>query len=141
MFELTTDQLFLLPFLGHFALVAGLYIWLTWERQTALRKGEIKPAAFVNANADPERSKRVARNLSNQFELPVFALFAAAVIYQSGRIEAIDIAAAWLFLIGRLIHTGVQTLTTNVPLRGLVFLINFIAVVILMGRVAQGVFL
>ncbi|UDF04165.1 MAPEG family protein [Asticcacaulis sp. AND118] len=141
MIELTTDQLFLLPFLGHFALVAGLYVWLTWERQTALRKGEIKASAFVNANADPERSKRVARNLSNQFELPVFALFAAAIIYQSGRIEEIDIAAAWLFLVGRLIHTVVQTLTTDVPLRGMVFMINFIAVVVLMGRVAQGVFL
>lgn len=138
---MTTDQLFLLPFLGHFALVALLYTWLTWERQTAMRKGEVKAAAFVNANADPERSKRVARNLSNQFELPVFALFAAAIIYQSGRIEDIDIAAAWLFLAGRVIHTVVQTLTANVPLRGVVFTINFVAVVVLMGRVAQQVFL
>lgn len=139
--ELTPERLFMLPFFGHFALVGLLYVWLTWERQTAMRRGEVKSSAFVAANADPERSKRVARNLSNQFELPVFALFAALFIYNSGNIEFIDIAAAWLFFAGRLIHTGIQTLTYNVPLRGMVFTLNFAAVVILMARVAQQVLL
>ena len=130
------DKLFILAFVTHFAMVAGLYAWLTFERQTAVLKGEIKTGDFVNVNADPHRSKRVARNLANQFELPVFALFAALFIYYSNQVNVIDVAAAWVFVIGRLIHTGVQTLTDNVPLRGMVFTINFIGVVILMARVA-----
>ncbi len=133
---LTAPQLFLLPFLGHFALVVMLYAWLTFERQTAIARREVKPGVFVNAGADPARSKRIARNLSNQFELPVFALFAAAILYLKGDIGMVDIAAAWAFLTGRLIHTGVQTLTDNVPLRGQVFTINFLAVGVLMGHVA-----
>ncbi len=36
---------------------------------------------------------------------------------------------------GRVIHTLVQTLTDNVPLRGQVFLINFVGVVVLVGHV------
>ena len=35
-----------------------------------------------------------------------------------------------------MIHTLVQTLTDNVPLRGQVFLINFAGVVVLVGHVA-----
>ncbi|ESQ74261.1 MAPEG family protein [Asticcacaulis sp. AC402] len=137
---MTLEQLFLLPFLVHFGLATVLYAWLTFERQVAVLKREVRPVDFVNAGADPERSKRVARNLSNQFELPMFALFAAAFLYASGDIGVIDVGAAWLFLVGRLIHTFVQTLTRNVPLRGMVFTLNFVAVVILMARVAQDVF-
>ncbi|MFT4090963.1 MAG: MAPEG family protein [Asticcacaulis sp.] len=134
--QISLSQAFILPFLGHFALVALLYLWLTVLRQSAVAKGEVRASDFVNAGADPTRSKRVARNLSNQFELPVFALFAALFIWFSDEITPIDVFAAWLFLAGRIIHTYVQTLTTNVPLRGMVFMINFIAVVILMARVA-----
>lgn len=137
---MTLEQLFLLPFFGHFGLVALLYAWLTFERQVAMFKREVRASDFVRAGADPERSLRVARNLSNQFELPIFALFAAAFLYFAGHVAMIDVAAAWLFLAGRLVHTAVQTLTRNVPLRGLVFTINFVAVVVLMVRAAQQVF-
>lgn len=134
---MSLDKWFMLPFLLHFALVMALYVWLTVLRQTAMAKGEVKPAEFVNAGADPSRSKRVARNLSNQFELPAYALFAALFLYFSHRVGPLDVAAAWLFLVGRLIHTAVQTLTLNVPLRGLVFTLNCIGVAILMVHVAR----
>lgn len=137
---LTAPQLFLLPFFGHFGLVALLYAWLTLERQVAVARREVETKAFAQAGADPARSRRIARNLANQFELPVFALFAAVIIYLKGHIGMIDIAAAWLFLCGRVIHTMVQTLSDNVPLRGVVFSINFTAVVVLMARAALLVF-
>ncbi|WKL57847.1 MAPEG family protein [Asticcacaulis sp. ZE23SCel15] len=133
---MTLDQVFILAFLAHFGWVALLYVWLTIERQSAVTKGEVRIADFIRAGADPERSLRVARNLSNQFELPMFALFAGLFIYLSGQVAVIDVAAAWLFLFGRVVHTVVQTLTRNVPLRGMVFVINFAGVVILMARVA-----
>ncbi len=133
---MSLDKLFLLPLVLHFALVAALYAWLTVLRQTAMAKGEVAPVDFVSAGADPSRSKRVARNLSNQFEAPVFALFAALFIHFSHKVAMLDVAAAWLFLVGRLIHTAVQTLTMNVPLRGMVFTINFVGIMILMGHVA-----
>ncbi len=136
----TAPQVFLLPFFGHFGLVALLYAWLTLERQVAVARHEVEAKAFAQTGADPARSRRIARNLGNQFELPVFALFAAVIIYLKGHIGVIDIAAAWLFLFGRVIHTGVQTLSDNVPLRGVVFTINFAAVVVLMARAALLVF-
>ncbi len=35
---------------------------------------------------------------------------------------------AWLFVTGRVLHSGVQILTSNVRLRGIVFTLNFLAV-------------
>ena len=51
----------------------------------------------------------------------------------------IDVVAAWIFLLGRLFHTGVQTLTDNVRLRGQVFIINFTGILMLMAHVAWHV--
>ena len=137
---MTQEQLFLMPFFGHFALIVILFVWLTYERQTAVKRGEVKVDDFAKAGADPMRSMRVARNLSNQFELPMFALWSALFLTLTKAIGPIDIAAAWVFLAGRIIHTLVQTMTGNVALRGIVFTINFVAVLVLMGRVAQEVF-
>jgi hypothetical protein len=38
---------------------------------------------------------------------------------------------AWLFVIGRVVHSGVQILSANIRLRGLVFTINFLAVLLM----------
>lgn len=128
-------RLFLLPFLGHFGLVCGLYVWLTIERQRAVGRGEVVIGDFVHAGSDRGRAERVQRNLTNQFELPVFALFAALLLVTWKVVSLVDVVAAWAFLFGRIVHTAVQTLTDNVTLRGQVFTITFLAVAALMARV------
>ena len=75
-------------------------------------------------------------NLANQFEAPVFAYFAATVLLWAGAVGVYDVAAAWVFLAGRVLHTTVQVLTVNVALRGQIYMINFLAIVALMGHVA-----
>jgi hypothetical protein len=45
-----------------------------------------------------------------------------------------DIVAAWVFLIGRLIHTAVQCGGDKVALRGQVFTINFLGLLWLMAH-------
>ena len=67
------ERLFLLAFVGHFALVVGLYVLLTVQRMGAVRAGQAKVGDFVRATGDPAASARVQRNLANQFEAPLFA--------------------------------------------------------------------
>ena len=134
-----SETAFLLPFLLHFALVAGLYVALTLARVGAVRQGQAAFADFVRADGDPPAVARIQRNLANQFEAPLFAWFAAIFLLWRGEVGAFDVAAAWTFLAGRVIHTAVQTLTDNVRLRGLVFTINFLGVVALMAHVAVAV--
>lgn len=130
------ERLFLLAFLGHFALVCALYVALTWERKRAVRAGSSKVGDFVRNSGDPPAAARIRRNLANQFEAPMFAYFAAAVLLWAGAVGTADVAAAWVFLIGRAIHTWVQTTTDNVALRGQVYMFSFLAICFLMGHVA-----
>jgi hypothetical protein len=130
------ERLFLMPFVGHFALVVVLYVLLTVLRMRAVRAGRAKVGDFVRAGGDPPLSARVQRNLANQFEAPVIAYFAAAVLLWAGAVDTADVIAAWVFLAGRVMHTVVQVTTDNVALRGQVYMINFLAICVLMGHVA-----
>jgi hypothetical protein len=136
MMSATTAQ-FLLPFLGHVALVGVLLVVLTIQRVGAVLAGEAKVDDYARAGGDAPRSRRVQRNLSNQFELPLFAYFAAAVLIATQSVGFTDIVAAWVFLGGRVLHSAVQCLSDNVRLRGLVFLVNAAAVFALIGHVAM----
>ena len=132
----SVETAFLTPLLLHFALVVALYVALTAARFVAVRQGQAAYGDFARADGDPPAAARIARNLSNQFEAPLFAYFAAVVLLWRGEVGAFDVGAAWVFLGGRVAHTLVQTLGDNVRLRGQVFAINFLAVLALMGHVA-----
>lgn len=92
-------------------------------------------------DGDPRLSARIQRNLANQFEAPVFAWIGLGLLILTGQINTFDVAAAWLFLIGRLIHSAVQCTGDNVALRGQVFTINFVAILWLMAHAAWVVVL
>ncbi|MGZ9101207.1 MAG: MAPEG family protein [Brevundimonas sp.] len=137
--ELSASAQLLLPLFLHFGLVVGLYAALTWARLVAVRRGEAAKDDFARADGDPPMSARVQRNLANQFEAPVFAWIAALVLIQTAQVTVWDVAAAWVFLIGRLIHTAVQCGGDNVALRGQVFTINFLGVLWLMAHACLAV--
>jgi hypothetical protein len=125
------------PMLAHIGLVVWLYAWLTLARTLAVRSGETEYACFVLGRDEPLHIARITRNLANQFELPAIFYALVILLIVAGQVTWMDIAAAWVFFAGRVIHTLVQTLTDNVVLRGRVFVINFLAVVFLAGHVAM----
>ena len=124
------------PALAHIGLIFVLYAWLTVARTRAVQRGEIDYSAFVLGREEPLPVARITRNLANQFELPVIFYALVVLLVALGRVTWIDVMAAWVFFLGRVIHTLVQTLTDNVVLRGRVFVINFLAVVVLAGHAA-----
>ena len=124
----------LLPLLLHFGLVVGLYAALTWVRLVAVRRGEAAKDDFARADGDPPASARIQRNLANQFEAPVFVWIAALALILTAHVTICDVAVAWVFLVGRLIHTAVQCSGDNVALRGQVFTINFQGLLWLMAH-------
>ena len=126
----------LAPLFLHFGQVVGLYVLLTWARLVVVRRGEAVKADFARADGDPRLSARVQRNLSNQFEAPVFAWIGAFALILTHHVTVWDVTAGWLFLLGRLIHSWVQCSGDNVALRGQVFTINFVAVLWLMAHAA-----
>ena len=125
----------LFPMLFQIGWTFLLYAWLTVARTRAIKSGEAEYSGFARGE-EPHHIERITRNLANQFELPVIFYAVVVLLVATKNVTPIDLVAAWVFVAGRVIHSMVQTLTDNVPLRGQVFLINFAAVVVLVGHVA-----
>ena len=124
------------PMLAHIGWVSMLYVWLTVARQRAVRSGQIESSCFVLGRDEPLEVARITRNLANQFELPLIFYALVVLLVALGQVTLFDVIAAWVFVAGRVAHTLVQTLTDNVPLRGQVITINFLAVIALAAHVA-----
>lgn len=119
----------LLPMIAHVALAAFLYVLLTAARAPAIWGiGRRADGSNPWAKVEP----RISANLSNQFEWPLFFHIACVLLMLLGT-GAVAVVLAWVFVGGRLLHSGVQVLTTNVRLRGLVFTVNFLPVLGLWG--------
>lgn len=115
----------ILPMVAHVALAGLLYTLLTVARAPAIwgigrRADGSNPWAAVEP--------RISANLSNQFEWPLFFHVACLLLIQL-QPSSMAVALAWAFVVGRLLHSAVQILTGNVRLRGVVFTLNFLAVI------------
>ncbi len=122
----TSLGLLVYPMVAHVALVTLLYFALTVVRA---------PAVWgVGANSDgsnpwAEFEPRISANLSNQFEWPLFFYAVCVLASLQGTSESpILLWLSWVFIAGRLIHSAVQIFTANIRLRGIVFTLNFLAV-------------
>lgn len=112
------------PMIAHVALAALLYILLTVARAPAVW-GIGRRADGSNPWADVE--PRISANLSNQFEWPLFFHVACLILLQF-QISLAVVVLAWVFVVGRVLHSATQIFTRNVRLRGIVFTLNFLAV-------------
>ena len=124
-----------LPMVAHVALAAFLYVLLTIARAPKIWGiGQRADGSNPWASVEP----RISANLSNQFEWPLFFYAACLLLIQSHVLSTLAAALAWTFVVGRLAHSAVQILTTNIRLRGLVFTINFLATLGLWWVVLQS---
>ncbi|HRE17990.1 MAG TPA: MAPEG family protein [Rhodocyclaceae bacterium] len=113
------------PMVVHVALTACLYVLLTIVRAPSIWGiGRRPDGTNPWASIEP----RISANLSNQFEWPLFFYAGCLLLMQSQMVDSLQIGLAWTFIAGRLMHSYVQIMTKNVRLRGLVFTINFLAV-------------
>lgn len=116
--------------LAHILWVVALYVLLTVCRAPKIWGLKIPQGFLENRKITLDSlEKKVSANLSNQFEWPIFFHVASAMlIVQPSLISHAQIILGWLFIGGRILHTLVQVFTDNIRLRGLIFTINFVAV-------------
>lgn len=117
----------LLPVFIHIAWTGVLYVVLTIVRAPSVWEIGIHKDG-VNPWADIE--PRISANLSNQFEWPLFFHMVCVILISNAALYSRTyLWLAWVFVFGRILHSLVHILTSNVRLRGLVFTINFLAVI------------
>jgi hypothetical protein len=115
----------ILPLAFHVAWTALLYALLTIARApTVWGIGRRVDGGNPWAKLEP----RISANLRNQFEWPLLFYVACLLLIQSGNATRTAVVLAWIFIGGRLLHSAAHILTTNIRLRGLVFMVNFLAV-------------
>lgn len=130
------EALLVLSMLAHAGLSFGLYAALTWARWRAVNSGTQPYAAYELGDGEDRLAARISANLRNQFEAPVLFHVGALLLLQLDAVGTAAAAAGLVFVAGRVLHALVQTLSGDVRLRGLVFTINFLAVVALWGLIA-----
>lgn len=121
----------LIPMYIHIALTGFLYLVVSLMRapkvwQIGIAKDGTNPFAAIEP--------RVSANLANQFEWPLFFyVICVLLITNDSLYQPPFLWLAWAFVVGRILHSLVQILTTNVRLRGVVFTLNFLAVLLMWG--------
>lgn len=117
-------------------LIAPMFVHLVWvvllyTVLTIVRAPAIWGIGRLSDGSNPWASveSRVSANLSNQFEWPLFFYaICLLLIFRGNANDPLQQGLAWVFVAGRFVHSGVQILLDNIRLRGLVFTINFLAV-------------
>ena len=118
------SPLLIAPMAAHVALLVLLYGLLTVARAPAVWGiGRRADGSNPWARLEP----RISANLSNQFQWPLL-FYVACLLLQQGQPGIWAQVLAWTFVAGRVLHSGVQILSQNVRLRGIVFTLNFLAV-------------
>ena len=128
----------LIPVFGHLCLIQFLFLMVSYQRWMATRHDGVDYSDLAWKGREPERSRRWAKNLDNQFQLPLLFYSIVAFIWirttlaDGGTgVPLAQIVLAWLFLFGRMAHTFVQVTTDNVPWRGYIFTINWAALTLM----------
>lgn len=127
-----SSNLLLYAMFFHVCWMALLYVALTILRAPSIwgidtKSGVIRKWSIIEP--------RVSANLSNQFEWPLlFYVCCLLILIGEETANSTQIILAWFFVAGRITHSFVQILTTNIRLRGAVFTINFLAVFLMWVR-------
>ena len=92
-------------------------------RLASVRRGEVSLSYYSMFQGEeiPDLVIKTSRNVANLFEVPVL-FYTAGVLYVTLEIsDSVLVTLAWLFVIARVIHTGIHLSYNNVMHRLIVF--------------------
>ncbi|MEP3435988.1 MAG: MAPEG family protein [Hoeflea sp.] len=123
---MTTSTAIFWPVLAQVLLTYGVYLVVSSRRIGAVKAGAATPSDFKVPSIEPEPSATAARNLSNQFELPVLFFAACLSLYVTGGAGAAAVVVAWAFVLARAAHAYVHLTSNRVLLRRRLFIVSLV---------------
>jgi len=88
------------------------------------------------AQLSPPAVSNPSDNLKNLFEMPVVFYALALVLFVTQQVDATYVAAAWVFVAFRALHSGVHCTVNLVMLRFYLYLVSALAVWLIFARAA-----
>jgi hypothetical protein len=110
-----TLQAILAPLFVQVALTFYLMFWMGTVRARALRRREVTlDDIALGQPAWPPHPTQVANAFRNQFELPVLFYVLVVLAIIARKADFLFVVMSWLFVIFRIVHAGIHTISNVV---------------------------
>ena len=113
------------PMIAQTALTFGIYALMSKRRFAAVRAGTAEARDYKIPSVEPQPSATAARNLMNQFELPMLFYVVSILFHVTAGASYLVVAVAWAFVASRFAHAYVHVTTNRLMLRRRLFLVGF----------------
>lgn len=139
------NEQILLPMLGMMVLTAVVWFVLYARRIPAMRRAGKSAQTYTTPDKVigvlSDEVNFPAYNFKNLFELPVIFYALCLYFYVTATAESVDVFAAWLFLLFRVIHSVIHCTANIVMARFLTYVAASLALWFMLGRAVWGVYL
>lgn len=109
----------LYPSIAMFFLTISLLITLGLSRFLAIKTNKVSIKYYTKyiEGEQPERLHILGRHVQNHFEVPPLFHIGVILIFVTGTVTDVNLAAAWLFVAFRVVHTIIHLSSNNVSQR------------------------
>lgn len=137
-----SNDFILLPMLGMMVLTAVVWFVLYARRIPAMRRAGKPTQAYTTPDKGaawlPEEVSYPANNFKNLFELPVLFYALCLYLYVTATAGTVDVIAAWLFLVFRMVHSAIHCTVNIVIMRFAAYSAAALALWFMLGRAVWG---
>lgn len=97
-----------IPFAGMLVLTLLVWIWMFYQRITAMNELKIEIKTRADLDLLGPRAINSAANFQNLFELPVAFYACVLALHQLGLVDAVHVACAFGFFLFRIAHSAIH---------------------------------
>ncbi len=138
-----SNDLILQPMVVMMLLTASVWLVLFAKRIPAMREAKLPAQTYTTPDKTfellPETVSYPSNNLKNLFELPVLFYVLCLLLYVTGNVDGLYLAAAWSFVGFRALHSLVHVTINIVMVRFLCYLAASLALGFMLIRAAIDV--
>jgi hypothetical protein len=128
------------PFFATMLLTFAVWAYMYARRIPFIRSSGLTPGELAIpgrlAEISPAEISNPSDNLKNLFEIPVLFYALALYLYVTQQVDALYVAAAWIFVVFRVLHSAVHCTVNIVMLRFWLYFASTAAVWSMLFRAA-----
>jgi hypothetical protein len=116
------------PFFAMILLTLVVWVYMYVRRLHYIASNHINPQDFAAPGALPRQAPAAvatpADNLRNLFEIPVVFYALVLYLFVTSQVDAVYVAAAWVFVAFRALHSAVHSTFNRVTLRFALYMVS-----------------
>lgn len=122
----------LAPLFVQVVLTFGLFGWMGYHRVTSIRSGAVHPRDIALREPNwPPRVLQVANAAHNQLETPVLFYVLTILAIITKHADLLFVVLAWIFVLVRIAHAYVHVTSNRISLRGPIFGIALLVLMVM----------